>query len=798
MRKSEILMYLLLLFSTSAIGQVDNLTSTDVEKELEKIEIEDVNPDQIPSADELRKLGVPEDKIMELMLLKGNIEDEKTEELSGEEEQEPGEDIDVDSSKANEHVYSPKDKENSLLAPLVYGQGYFRNKKVQFFEKASDIKAPDNYVLGVGDEINVAVWGYTDYNEVFTIDSKGAIAPRGVGRIYLKGLTFENARALVKRKFASYMDLSSSMIDISLTYSRIITVNIVGEVNDPGSFTIPAINTAFNALNAANGPTQIGSVREIQVWRSGKKIKTLDLYEFLLNPEGKDEYFLENNDYIFIPPSGKVVNIEGAIKRPHNYELIEDENIHSLIFYAGGLNANAYKTNIQLIRTIDDEEVLIDINLDSLINNNIDYRILDGDQVIINKIPQGITNYVEIIGAVKLPGKYELRQGDKVADILKRAEGPLFDAYLGKAYVIRIKDDLSRNYKAVVLSDILKNETSPENLILQNFDVIQVFAKASFRDDYYVTIFGAVRMPEKYLYGEGLTLKDLLYLAGGLKVEAANNRIEISRILNFNESVKESIPTRTIVKSIEIQKDLNIDQASAGFELHPFDQIFVRTIPDFELQQNVKIMGEVMYPGNYSLIDHNEKLVTLIERAGGVTDWAFVEGAKLHRNENDIGYLFTDLKRALDNPQRSKFNYVLKAGDIILIPKINELVNIEGAVNYPNIDEIGSINAPYHKGKAAGYYIRKYGVGFKDDALKRKTIVVQAGGYVKRTVSFGLFKVYPVVDKGASIRVVKKPVKKKEEKKEREPLDWNKTLENFMIKAAAILTIVLLVDRVAN
>jgi hypothetical protein len=307
-------------------------------------------------------------------------------------------------------------------------------------------------------------------------------------------------------------------------------------------------------------------------------------------------------------------------------------------------------------------------------------------------------------------------------------------------------------------------------------------------------VFGSIRNPGRYLFGQGLTLKDAIYLAGGFKKEAANNRIEVSRLSNIGKGSTDT--SRVIALSASIAYDLSLDSKSADFQLQPFDQIFIRKLANFEYQQNVYLSGEVLFPGMYSKIDKNEKLFDLIARAGGFTDYAFPEATLLYRTQDNIGYLFLDLKREDLTNSNSESNYVLQEGDTITIPRINEWVSVRGAVNYPGIDSIGQINAPFFKGRHARYYITNYGIGFAKGAERWKTYVIVPGGFIKRTHSIGIVKFYPKVRQGSTIVTVYRQSKDKKDKKQSEPINWNKTIENVTIKATAILTIWLLITQI--
>ena len=656
----------------------------------------------------------------------------------------------------------------SLPQARIFGHNFFRNRNLRIYQTVADMKAPDNYVLGAGDRISLSVWGYSEYDGNFIISKDGYIKPLGVGRVYLKGLTYANAKSLITRKFSNYLDLQNSQIAISLVYSRVINVNIVGEVFNPGTYKIPAINSAFNALIAAGGPNNIGSVRKIFVKRNGKNIKTLDVYDYLLNKDNDQDFYLQNNAYIFVPPAERIVKIAGEVKKPFDYELKEGENFFSLINFASGLKATAYTETAQVRRYLNNEFLLIDVAFDSLKKANEDFALLDGDSVEVLRIPDIINNLVEIIGAVKLPGTYEFGENLRLTDLIEKAEGIIGTAYLERAYITRLNDDLSIQYIPINLLEILTNPASPTNMELQRFDVVEIFSKEAFRENFKVEIFGAVRREGEFVYGEGMTLKDLLYFSGGLKKEAANNRIEIARILNFDESIKDAVPTRTVIKTIQIGQDLEIDTEAENFEIVPLDQVFVRKTPEFETQQHVLILGEVNYPGKYSLESDHETFLDLIGRAGGFTEKAFIEGIRFFRvrEKNNRVFIFMDYEKAKKDP-KSKFNYILQEGDEIIVPELNQLVMVEGAIKFLEIDSAAKISTPYFRGKKAKYYVKKYGAGFTKDARKKLTMVQWPNGLKKRTKNYGLFKIYPRVKEGSLITVNAKPAKPPKVKKEK-------------------------------
>ncbi|MES2139020.1 MAG: SLBB domain-containing protein [Bacteroidota bacterium] len=788
MKHSFIVFFIGILFSYDTFAQVRQFPSI--------IDTNTVKAEEIPSPEKLKMMGASDEEVK-------HITDFKMRKLSEKILAEQKQTILPEQQKKSEKITSSEGKSidtplvNNVSPETIFGHSFFKNNNIKFYDKANQLKAPDNYILGIGDEISIAIWGYSDFNGAFTLDEDGAINPKLVGRIYLKGLTFKDAKGLVAGKFKNVYDLNNSQIDITLTYSRVITVNIVGEVNNPGAFTIPAINTAFNALVTVGGIRPIGSVRKIYIKRGGQTIKTLDVYEYLMNPDSKQDFFLENNDYIFVPSSGRVVMINGQVKRPHGYELIEKENLESVINYAGGFDAGAYRKRIQIKRFLNNEETVIDINYDSLTIAKKDFELQDGDEVLVRKIPEGFSNFVELIGPVKLPGNYEMKPGDRISDIIKRAEGVSYDVFDSRAYIIRLNPDLSKKYIPFNLKEILETPNSVNNIKLQNLDIIKIFSKSYFKDEFVFSVIGEVRTPGDYAFGDGITLKDALYLAGGLKKEAAKNRIEISRAADFIASSGVLIPNRTIIKTIQVADDFKIDKASEGFIIQPFDQILVRTEPNFELQQNVVLQGEVMYPGVYPLLNKHEKITDVIQRAGGLTQYAFPEGATLSRKEFDTGFLFFKLQEVMKD-SGSKYNYILRGGDAIIIPKVDQLIQISGLINYPDIATLKQISAPYTRGKSVRYYVKNYGLGFDKNGDRKKTYVLEAGGYVKKTKTFLFIKFYPKVGKGAVVVVPQKIINDKRKKKDSEPINWNKQIEGFTVKLTGLATLWLIFSQLVK
>ena len=701
-------------------------------------------------------------------------------------------------------------KRQSTLPPAkIWGQNFFRDQSISLFVRSRDIKALPNYLLDVGDELNISVWGVVDYSKSAKITEDGYIdltlPALMIPRLYVKGMKFGDAQQLIKERLANHINMRGSFSDVKLNYSRNIVVNITGEVFNPGSYTIPAVNTAFNALVASNGPNQIGSVRKIKVVSAQQQTKILDIYKFVTNPNLADEFFLSNNDFIYVPIAERVVEITGSVKRPYFYELIEGEDLKSLLLYAGGLAADAYYRNIQIKRYVNNEEKIIDIDFGDLLNNNSDFKLLNGDIVTISPIKEAYSNFVTIKGAVKLPGEYELKEDIKIKDVLMKA-GIMLSAVKERIYVKRVQPDFSIKYLNLNVDSILYHPESDANIFLTALDDIEVKFKSDYVDEYNILLNGAVRKPGKYRHSDSLSLADLIYLGNGIKNEAKNSYVEISRLIPKKDGT-----TETEIFQFPINNNLNIREAD-NFLLKPYDQVFVRLSKGFELPKNIIINGEIMYPGIYTLEKRDEKVSDILLRAGGLTKVAFLEGAQLFRKGD--GYVILNLSD-LEKNNNSRFNYLLKDGDSINIPVIKDLVSIAGRINHPEVKENSEIaemelkikllklnsnekereimltqykidemkdpkkiNSPFHKFKTANFYINKYGGGIdrQNGGRKRLVFVRYADGSVKKTRNYILFKSYPKVEKGAMVYVDTKTKKDKMKDPNRKPIDWNETL----------------------
>ena len=793
---------------------------------------EDLRPSDIPSEQVLKQMGLSDAEISEAMdykfskgkyakgvqdTIRGNTNLSKFYESFGD-------------TLAIDSTSYPKAR--------IYGQDIFRNNKLSFYQKALDAKAPENYKVGSGDEISISVWGYSEFSENLLVDKRGYITPSSYGRIYVKGLTFKKMRSLLKSKFGSFLDMKNSEIDVTLSYSRVITVHIVGEVYNPGSYIIPAINTAFNALIAANGPNQLGTVRNIYIKRDGKTVDSLDVYQFLFNPTRSQDIYMQDGDYLFVPPAKHIIEVKGAVNRPYTYEAKTGESVAELIKYAGGYTTNSF-TDVLTLKRIDYNAVKVnDVHKDH-INSTI---VQNGDEVVVNTISSKLSNVVSVKGSIGVSGDYEFIRGEYILDLLKRAKCIDDKTFLDKVYVIRLNDDRTKSHIAVDLEAILNDEKHKDNILLKEYDIIRVLSIDDFDDNFSVSVLGAVRAAGEFDFGVGMTLQDVLLQAGGLTQQAEGSRVEVSRIMDYDISSNKLKPRMTVIKTIKIGDDLVLSAEAEEFILQPFDQIFVRENPNFEPAKNIVLSGEVKYPGTYTLLSKDEKISSVIKRAGGLTRYAYLDGVTMFRKEvassrnqaanitlKDLSQelldsilsnpslsllyqeelqnmkmenfdnfkeiimhnkVYLNLDKALQSNE-SKHNLVLLEGDSIIVPKTMDFVHITGELM--NL-EGGAISAPYFGTRRANYYVNNFAGGFTKANKKANTVVIYPNGIAKKSMNFGLFSISPRIKKGSTIIVSNKLIKEKKENEN--PVDWNKQIENAMLKVTAVLTLWLLVDKV--
>lgn len=837
--KNYFLLFLVLILSFFNAKSQINIEDKDIKSVYSNFlptnsNIGDLRPSDIPSEQVLKQMGFDKNEINEAMDFKYSRGKYKKNNISNK---------DTISNLSKFSLYFEDTLAvDSVIYPKakIFGQDIFRNNKLNFYQKALDAKAPENYKLGPGDEISISIWGFNEFSETLEVDARGYISPSSYGRIYVKGLTFKNMRSLLKNKFSTFFDMQNSEIDVSLSYSKVITVNIVGEVYNPGSYVIPSINTAFNALISSNGPTQIGTVRNIYIKRNGKTVDSLDVYKFLFDPEKSHDIYLQDGDYLFVPPAKNLIEISGAVNRPYTYEAKDNESVNDMVRYAGGFSAKAYRDIITLKRLDYNDMRVFDVH-----SNDFDSEsVYNGDELIVNHISNKLSNVITINGNIGVAGEYEYKNGEKLLELLNRAKCISQKTFLEKIYIIRLNSDRTKSHIAINLESILEDETHSDNILMQEYDIVNVMSIDDFDDNFNISVEGAVRNPGDFNFGDGMSLQSALFLAGGLTQQAEGSRVEISRIMEYDINSNKLKPRRAIVKNVKVGNDLVLSQEAENFELQPYDQIFVRSNPDFEPVINVKILGEVKYPGTYSILRKNEKISSLIKRSGGLTSYAYLDGVKMYRkfevttvndeeikdmnisdelkrtilNDPEAASIYTeelesynneifnsepksskkinldmvylDLEKALKSNQ-SKHNLVLNEGDSIIIPKTMDVVHITGELM--NLQG-NSISAPYFSSKRANYYVKNFAGGFSKLNDRSNTVVVYPNGIAKKSKNFLFFKLSPKVSKGSTIRVSSKI--KKGKRKNKGKIDWNQQIENAMLKISAVLTLWVLVDRV--
>jgi len=459
----------------------------------------------------------------------------------------------------------------------IFGHDYLRTNNFGFYETVRDINATDDYILGPGDELTINLWAQNDIQSDFFIISKdGHIEQEAWGRVYLQGITFGKAKELLETRYSKFYNFDIQNFEVDLQGSRLINVDIVGDVEVPGAYRVPAVNTVYNVLKRSGGPTINGSVRKIQIKRQGNIIQTLDVYDYLDNAKNRQNIYLEDNDVIYVPDIGRVIEIEGAVKKQTKFELLPNESFSDILRYSGGFQAYALKNRVQIFRYEDDQYVLKDFGYDQRIPAE-SPDLFDGDLILVREIPAEANNIVTIDGAINQPGYYEFESGTKVSNLISKANGLRFDAITDKAYLTRFDEKLQATNISIDLEEIMSNPNSEKNIFLFPKDNLTILSKSDFASSYPVQIFGSVKKPGSFSFGNEMTLQDLLILSGGFKTEALNQQIELHRVIDFDESESRAKPVRDLYEKIDIDFNfINSSEGSSQIKLMPYDQIFVR------------------------------------------------------------------------------------------------------------------------------------------------------------------------------------------------------------------------------
>jgi protein involved in polysaccharide export with SLBB domain len=670
-----------------------------------------------------------------------------------------------------------------------FGYDIFTLKPTTFEPLAFGPVSPD-YLIGPGDEIIVSVWGAQELNARAVVNREGFLLLPDVGQVMANGYTLAGFKEHLEKRLARiYSGISRdgrgrTSVEVSLGKLRSMQTFVLGDVVQPGGYTMSATSTAMNALYYAGGPTLKGSLRNIRVLRNNQVIHKVDLYDYVALGNRSQDVKLENGDVLFVPPVAKRVTLEGEVMHPAVFELREGEKLSDLLRLAGGLSTTAYRGRVQIERIIPFEErepmaqadrKIIDLDLQGggeSMGSSIELR--DGDIVRVFRIRDLLKNTVRLVGtAVYKPGTYEHRDGMTVADLVDVAGGLLGDAYLGWAHLVRTRPDRSRELQSFNLGSALQREAR-SNLVLHQQDEVLVFSVWDIREQEQVSINGLVRKPGKYDLLKGMTITDLIVKAGGLRESAYRVRAEVSRI--NPEAISEGKTSEMLY--VAMSESLRVDSEAAHFVLRKNDIVFIREIPNWSLQENVWVTGEVKFPGMYTLTSKLERLSSVIERAGGLEPTAYLKAATFVRRKDGTGRMAIDFETALEKKRKNKYDLVLAAGDSIHIPREPKTVKVAGEVGFPS-------SVLWEDGKDMHHYIDQAG-GLLETANKDKISVLMANGRVERPS----FLRSPHPDAGATIHVPRKP-----EQKERE------TLKNFaqiisILSGAA--TTIYLISRSAN
>lgn len=643
----------------------------------------------------------------------------------------------------------------------VFGRDIFNNPRLNF-EPNMNIATPQNYRLGPGDAVYVDIYGASQKTIESTITPDGTIVIEGYGPIELSGLTVNQANSKLKTTLGARY--KSSKVKLTVGQTKTISVNVMGEVMTPGTYTLSAFATVFHALYMAGGTNSIGTLRNIKVFRNNRQVTTVDIYDYILNGKMTGNIRLAEGDVIVVGPYDCLVSISGKVKRPMYYEMKQTESLASLMKYSGGFTGDAYKKSVRVVRKSGTQYSVFNVGEFDMSS----FRMSDEDSVSVDSILPRYSNMVEVRGAVFRPGMYQMGgEVETVRTLIQQAEGVTEDAFTAHAVMHRLKPDRTLEVIQVDVDGIMNGRVA--DIPLKNEDVLYIPSKKELQEDLTLTIHGEVMYPGIYKYADNETLEDLVLQAGGLKETASLMKVDVARRI-VDQRLTTSSDTIAHTFSFALKDGFVID-GEPGFVLKPYDEIYVRKSPGFYKQQNVYVEGEVLFAGTYTLSKKNERVSEIIKKAGGLSNMAYPQGARLERRltnlerkrvaeimklqreqrEDEIrsqaiksGKSISDLKqlastdnyeipdfypvgieldKAIANPG-SDADIVLREGDRLTVPVYNGTVKINGEVMYPN-------TVAYKEGKGINYYIDLAG-GFSGKAKKSRTYIIYMNGDVAK------------------------------------------------------------------
>jgi protein involved in polysaccharide export with SLBB domain len=685
-----------------------------------------------------------------------------------------------------------------LRQPRVFGLDVFRHATTQFNVATSGPVDP-SYQLGPGDELLLILTGDVEQVHQLAVTREGYIVIPQVGQIEVANLTLGQLRQVLQQRLGRvYSGVRSNNptthFDITVTRLRVNQIYVTGDVARPGAYAVSAIGTVLNALYQAGGPTDRGSFRQLRIMRGGQQTATLDLYDYLLGGGAGDATRLQSGDVIFVPPHGPRVTIEGRVLRPAIYELKEGQTLKDLIAMAGGLQPDAYTGRVTIERILPpgerqgtgrDRQVL-DVPLDSLFSRSgAPVPLAAEDRVRVLAISQPLRNRVVVRGNVWQPGEVALTPGMRLSGAIAAAGGLRTDTYLDRAHILRLMPDSTRRMIGVDLRGVALPDSGSGRRLgpaagqpardpeLQEFDELIIYSRTEFRPSRQIAVYGSVQHPGVYTFRDSMTLRDAVILAGGLRDEAFLEQAEVSR-------VPQVIGGDTLALVLQVPLDSSyvldptayllrgVGQRTPSPVLQPFDNVFIRRLPNYTLQRNVIVSGEVRFPGRYTITHTNERITDLLTRAGGLTEAGYLRGSQFFRAQNRAGRVGIDFEHIVHDPAY-RDNLILLAGDSIFVPEYQPVVQVEGAVNSP-------VAVSFVPGHSADYYVDRAG-GFSHNAEKNKTYIVQQNGTVDRRSNR--------VDPGARVVVPDRPL-------DAQRTNWPQIVTTTGTLLASLLSIIVL------
>lgn len=656
-----------------------------------------------------------------------------------------------------ERIYAERMKKDKW--PQVFGRNIFNQENLSF-EPNMNIATPSDYRLGPGDEVFIDIWGASHKSMNSTVSPDGTIEVEDYGPVDVGGLSVAQANARLKATVGRRYQ--SSNIRLTVGQTKTIMVNVMGEVKTPGTYTLSAFATVFHALYAAGGTNDIGTLRSIKVFRNGRNITTVDVYDYILNGKLTGNVRLQNEDVIVVGPYEALVNVSGRVKRPMYYEMKKNESVSTLLKYAGGFTGDAYQENIRLFRKSG--------NLRSIYSlgefDRGTFQVTDGDSLVVDSVLDRYRNMVEVRGAVFRPGMYQMDGSvGSVRQLIETAGGLREDAYVERAVMHRRRPDRTLEAISLDLDKLMAGELP--DVALNNEDVLYVPSRKELQKELTLSIYGEVLYPGQYEYAENTTIGDLVLQAGGLKDAASLMKVDVSRRLRNNLATEANNEvTRTFTFSFK--NGLEVD-AQDDFKLEPFDEIFIRRSPGYVEQSHVEVEGEVAFEGKYTISNKGQRLSDLIKMAGGVNEGAYTKGAHLERlttdvekerqralmrskmvtKEDSLAYkqmevdeyhtVGINLDKALENPGDDRWDVVLMDGDRLVVPRYNNTVSISGEVMNPS-------TVAYREKASLKDYINAAG-GYSLKAKKGRVYAVNSNGTVTKVRS------YKDIEPGCSIIV---------------------------------------------